>query len=88
MLSVEAMVFRDFHGKRAPRIGVRRAGDAATVQLAPSCGDADLLGQAGAGGRTQFGTDEPDGLCQESQKQESGEKLGATEPFACEKSGH
>jgi hypothetical protein len=63
------------------------------VELSPACGDAGLLGHAVAIGSAQvggveLGTGEPNGLCQESQEQETGQKLRAAEAFAREKSRH
>jgi hypothetical protein len=50
MFGVEvAGVLGDFEGKRTWRVGKRGAGYAAAVKLAPSGGDAELLGWAGSG---------------------------------------
>jgi hypothetical protein len=62
------------------------------MDLSPAGGDADLLRSAHGSqigfGRVQFGVCEPYGLRQKDEEQGSGEKLGAAEAFAGEKSGH
>jgi hypothetical protein len=53
-------VLGNFQGKRAGRIRVRGAGDGASVELAPACGEAGFFGFGEAGvaveiGLAQFG---------------------------------
>ncbi len=86
MLGVEAAVFPEVHVAHGVADGVHHGsgGDAASVPLLPSFRDANRLGTVRLASGAKLGANQPQGLAEEGEQQESGEKLRTSEAVASE----